>query len=519
MDRKQLVKDQEAALKHLDAVRAELLKLPNVVAVGLGYKETAGEFTKQLCYRVYVSKKVDADALGAGLIPKTIAGLPTDVLKPLRFKDDSEVCGTDRNEEAKHRPLRAGIQISRSSSGGGTLGWFGKLGDGTLVMISNKHVLYGSGDGEPTDARKIGQPLLGKVSKCCCCECGSDNVAGETIVGIRNVSPLTASSVDVALAKVSSLLAAEVLFEITNESSEEVLTVSGKAVAVVGERVRKVGQRSGFTRGTVIHIGDMAGPATDPEGTDIDVLAGQVLIIPTDDETYEIKNDATDECMRAFSNSGDSGSVILNDDDMIVALNRAGNREDYAIAVTIACNIETVLTALANKGFAITLSKTSDGGERRYAKTRSHQQPRNSDPAWFERARDLNRGSVLYELVLRHQSEVLELINERRAVTVAWQRNKGPAFVAALARSGRVARYQIPFDIEGVTREQLLLAMERTLHKHGSAGLKRDLQLYREQVLNIATRGRSVAQLAQQLLEQGLITAVPDEVQPAKKVS
>jgi hypothetical protein len=511
-ERKKLAEAQAEALKHLDAVRAELLKLPNVIAVGLGLKETGGQFTKQLCYRVYVKKKVDEAVLGAGVIPKTIAGLPTDVLIPLRFTPDNDVCGEERTDAGKHRPLRAGIRVGKKTGLLGTLGWFGKLGDGTLVMISNEHIFYGEGLAVNTVAKKIGQPKVADVSKCCCCGCGSDNIVGETIVGLNVTGTATTPGIDAAIARINADLASEVLFEITNDNTEEVLTVGGSgnthAAAIVGEAVRKVGARSGFTRGTVIHIGDMAALPNEPDGDPITDGLGRVLIIPADGETYELKSGGV--CKRAFTNNGDSGAVVLNEDDEIIALHHAGNRKAYSVSVSMGCVIQAVLDALSAQGQPITLSRSSDGGDRGLGKALPlRASAARDDVEWFVRARDQNRESVLYDLVMRHQHEVVRLVNHKRAVTVAWQRNKGPAFIAALARSGRVARYRVPFEIEGVSRERLLLAMEQALQKHGSAALKRDMAAYREQALNIAMTGRTVDELAKLLKAQGLIERVP----------
>jgi len=201
--------------------------------------------------------------------------------------------------------------------------------------------------------------------------------------------------------------------------------------------------------------------------------------------------------------------VVLNEEDEIIALHHAGNREAYSVSVSMGCVIQAVLDALAAASSPITLSKTSDGGDRGRGKL--PRIPTDRDADWFERARDQNRESALYDLVMRHQHEVVRLVNHKRAVTVAWQRHKGPAFVAALARSGRVARYRVPLEIEGVTREQLLLSMERALHKHGSTALKRDMERHREEALNIAMRGRTVDELAQLLKAEGLIEHVPGD--------
>jgi hypothetical protein len=514
MERKRLAAEQEQALREFESVRRDLLALPNVVAVGLGFKETAGEFTTVLSYRVYVREKLDEAALGSGVIPKTIGGIKTDVLTPLRIRSDSDVCGNERQTLSKHRPLMAGIAISTDSTSYGTLGWFGVLdADDTPILLTNKHVLYDEDNETVTDAKKTAQPQLGRPSSCCCCECGSDNVIGESLIGIRNVAPMTSTSVDAAIARIDPAAATGLVLEITNDSTEEVLTVSGTAQAVVGETVRKIGARSAFTRGTVIHIGDMAAAPTDPDGSGtIAVRTGQVLIIPATDETYEVENDDTGVCMRAFSNSGDSGSVILNGDDEIIALNWGGNREDYSVGLTVASNIQNVLDALASNGFAITLSVSPDGGDKARIKLRQPPVVQRTDPTWLEVARDANRASLLAWLLERHQDEVLRLVNHKRAVTVAWHRHQGPAFVAAIARSARVEGYRIPFEIDGVTREQLLQGMERALGKHGSDELKRAMERHRTDVYRIAQDGETIAQLAQSLKSHGLIDVVPEPI-------
>lgn len=516
MDRKKLAGQQRSAFDQIEEVKRELLKLPNVLAVGFGMKETAGAFTEELSYRVYVSHKADEAALGAGIIPKTIGGLRTDVLTPLPIKLSLDVCGNERRTLSKHRPLKAGIAISTDSDTNGTLGWFGTLdADGSPILLTNKHVLYDATNEVTSEAKRTAQPRLGSVSHCCCCECGSDNVIGETIIGIRNVGDPIGNAVDAAIARIDAASAAGRQLRISNDAGPEVLTVSGTAQAVVGELVRKIGARSGYTRGRVAHVGDVVTAEPDdpggPPGSKIAIRVGQIIVIPSDDESYELMDGGT--CKRAFANDGDSGSVVLNADDEIVGLLYAMDQHGYSIKIGLANNIQNVLDTLSANGFAITLAVSPVGGGVRDAQ-RSAALPvaLNSDPGWFERARDLNRGSLLHWLVERHQHEVLRLINHKRAVTVAWQRNKGPAFVAAIARSGRTARYRIPHEIEGVRRGALLDAMERALLKHGSDDLKRDMARHREDALRIAEQGQTVAQLAELLKERGLVDVVPDHM-------
>jgi hypothetical protein len=238
-----------------------------------------------------------------------------------------------------------------------------------------------------------------------------------------------------------------------------------------------------------------------------------VLVIPTDDETYEVREGV---CKRAFSNSGDSGAVIIDDDDMIIALNWGGNREDYSIALTVAANIENVLTALSDNGFAITLSTSpDDGGDRDFVRTApvaAARRSREMQPAGlnlFERLRDANRQSLLAWIFERHQREVLHLVNHKRPVTLAWHRGQGPAFVAAISRASRVEHYRVPFEINGVSRHTLLKAMEEALLAHGSPPLRKDIERYRDDLMSLAHQWQTVEEMAQALKTQGFLDAVP----------
>jgi hypothetical protein len=328
-------------------------------------KETDNEFTDEMSYRVYVAQKKPVEELSAAeLIPPQIGDFRTDVLIPLRIQEDSDVCGDERRTLTKHRPLQTGIAISTDSNSYGTLGWFGKLDvDDSTVLLTNKHVLYDEVMETTTTTKKTAQPQLGDPSNCCCCSCGSDNVIGESLIGIRDLTPATATSVDCAIARINSDIAEDIVLEITNDSTDEVLTVSGTAAAVVGQNVRKIGARSGFTTGTVVHIGDAAVVATDPGNPattiTITIRTGQVLIVPVAAETYQIKEGV---CKFAFSNSGDSGAVILNDDDEIIALNWGGDRTSYTVGLTIANNIQNVLDKLTANGFIVTPMTSGDGG-------------------------------------------------------------------------------------------------------------------------------------------------------------
>ena len=58
----------------------DLLLLPNVSGVGIGYKITKGNQADALCLKVYVSKKIPSQKLSKNqMIPAQLEGIPTDV--------------------------------------------------------------------------------------------------------------------------------------------------------------------------------------------------------------------------------------------------------------------------------------------------------------------------------------------------------------------------------------------------------------------------------------------------------
>jgi hypothetical protein len=61
---------------------AELLRKPNVVAVGIGFRTRGGQPTQEVCIVVSVKTKVPAAQLKRGdLLPASIDGVPIDVVE------------------------------------------------------------------------------------------------------------------------------------------------------------------------------------------------------------------------------------------------------------------------------------------------------------------------------------------------------------------------------------------------------------------------------------------------------
>jgi len=498
-DRSELARRQQQLQEVYDAAKAQLMQIPGVVGVGIGIKETGGELTGEIVFRVYVMEKKDLSELPPEhVIPDEIMGFKTDVLKVYQPKLRAFV---EREDDTNFRPLQGGIRIGAEDvSGHGTLGWFGTLNSdsSTTVLLTNKHVIYSKAQETTTAKKKVGQSSYSSV---CCCECG---VIGETIVGIKN------SDVDCAIARIDPKIAVTLI--LNNDKTHERIGVVGTASAVVGETVRKIGMRSAFTTGIVIDIGAVTTtPPTDPAGTPVTVIPNQILIRPVDTETYEIENGK-----KAFSNYGDSGSVIVNEDDEIIGLLYSGDEDHYSVDITFANHITNVLNALSASGNAITLSVSPMDGDRsrgRVPRTQPVRRPVLPGTQLDELLERAFGSDPAQEPIVRaaraNFDEIVTLINRSRPVMTTWHRKQGPAFAGAFMRSLKELSYRIPHEIEGVSRQHALTSMAVVLEEHGSEQLRAAIRQYSLDVIAACTRYDTAEEIAHALREAVAETAAP----------
>lgn len=139
-------------LKQLCRAREEeLLSLPNVVGVGIGFKETGGRSTGKLSIIVLVEKKIHKQRLAPEeRVPPQIEGVLTDVVEagPLEAGCIKFWHGRRQNRLARLRPARPGISIGHHRVSAGT---FGAVvydeGSGEPLILSNNHVLANASDG------------------------------------------------------------------------------------------------------------------------------------------------------------------------------------------------------------------------------------------------------------------------------------------------------------------------------------------------------------------------------------
>lgn len=221
----------------------------NVHGVGVARKIVNGKLTRTLCVRLYVVQKLPPSVVPReALLPKSIAGIPTDVVEapPPRLhmplvRSQRLDCSTDRRK--RQRPIVGGISAAHYAVNITTLGCSCRStrssDAGRQYMLSCNHAFANMNTGARGDP--ILQPSPGD---------GGGSSPDHDIVGrLTRFVPLqldgsTPNLVDAAIAEVAPGV----------ELKKEICTIgplAGIRVAREGMLVRKHGRSSGYTEGVV----------------------------------------------------------------------------------------------------------------------------------------------------------------------------------------------------------------------------------------------------------------------------
>lgn len=281
----------------------DLLQLPNVVGVGVGFKETQGKEQPTVCINTYVEKKVAKTKLSAKeLVPEEVNKVPTDVKEVGRLE---KLAFTQRL-----RPAKPGFSIGHYQITAGTFGCL--VRDACypcrVHILSNNHVLANS------NAASIGDPILqpGRVD-------GGVNPADviarlSRFVGIHFGSPARYNLVDAALATPTDM-------RFVTASVVALGIPKGSVEATLGMDVIKSGRTTETTAGRVTGVD--ATVAVNYGASGVAYFRNQILTTN-------------------MSQGGDSGSLLMSRSDRkATGLLYAGSSQ-----VTIHNNIHNVLMAL-----------------------------------------------------------------------------------------------------------------------------------------------------------------------------
>lgn len=517
------------------SVWKKVQNVPGILGIGIGLKEVGGIPSDQISWRLYVRKKLPKNALRPEYIfPPSFFGIPTDVIP----KAESRITYGEDTVTL----LRPGVVIGSDAGSSGTLGCFAiRRGQpDKIVILSNSHVVYSdSGSLGMTSDMDIGQP---KVSCSWCCKCkvignakraDANNAFGPWVeTQVQGFANQRGVLTDCAIADFNKKR------DYTN-NIENVGMITGTPPAGSlglnsGDSVEMIGSTSGYVKGKVLTFtfnAQIVGGAAISnllypcfvEGTSVsENFAGvypninQLVFIPDPDRDNA-------ETKTYFARHGDSGSVIVNSARQVVALlsrawvvgeNTADNLNPYLASplpahvgsMGIANPIYPVLDHLSIEiPNNLQGTKVSSGNTISVPSAESEDIIEVDADLWLSRKADelevevrtFSLGREVADKINQHRPEVFQLVNHARPVTLTWHRNKGPAFVAHCLRSVKEPDHEMPFEIEGISRELLIKRMANVLKEHGSDALCRDIDRWYHTVIRHINHAKKIEEFVE----------------------
>jgi hypothetical protein len=334
-------------------------------------------------------------------------------------------------------------------------------------MLSNRHVMLYGRDATVTSGEPVGQPT---ISCCCCCK---SNVVGNVL------NALSDGLVDCAIARITGSPG------FTNEVQDIGLVFgsaplnAGGSTVGPGTHVKKRGRTTGLTTGTVV---DPRGPTLPNPAENVPARTDQIHILP-------------DPGFPKFCDHGDSGSAVLNDDNVVVGL-LWGMDSTYSYCNLITNVVSAMNITIINSGTPGTIPLSSLPSEELLAGEAA------GATALAEIEQTLaqsERGRMILDLFERHRREINDLLNQNRQVKVAWHRYQGPAYAGHVIRNAQEPDHPIPVAIADVTPANLLIRMSVELQQHGSPALAVAVERHTLPLLNLLSGATSVHELLQRV--------------------
>lgn len=277
-----------------------LFSLANVVGVGYGLKEIAGQLTHQAAIVIMVNTKVPESELAKDqIIPRSIDGFVSDVTESGKVTAHKsqltpDTMKIDQSRKSRWRPAPGGVSIGHYKITAGTLGAVVySNSSGKRLILSNNHVLANSTNGNDNRAQ-IGDPILQSGPY------DSGTVKRDTIAKLYRFVPLndTGNLVDAAVAKPlkPGLVTPYIL---------GIGTVQGTTLPKLGMNVQKSGRTTGLTHSLIraVHT---------------------TLNVDYNGKTVMFKDQIV---TNAFCQPGDSGSLVLDGQNKAVGLLFAGSEK------------------------------------------------------------------------------------------------------------------------------------------------------------------------------------------------
>ena len=311
----------------------QLLARANVVATGIGYKIAQGQKTSALSIVCSVAEKLPASRLlTRDMVPKTIDGIPTDVV-------ETGLIRALQSRTDRYRPAPGGVSIGHRDITAGTLGCLVKKNEQTFIL-SNNHVLANSNDAQPGDPILQPGPYDGGrfpddhiadleqfvpisftgLPNGCSIARGVASLLNGLARAVGSSARLQAVSIRAAENLVDAAIARPLNEEDVSAEILEIGTIQGLAQGELGMAIKKSGRTTGLTTGEILQV-DVT--------VNVQYGAGRIARF-------------TDQLLAgAMSQGGDSGSAVLESNNNLVGLLFAGSD-----TTTIINRIENVFSAL-----------------------------------------------------------------------------------------------------------------------------------------------------------------------------
>lgn len=289
--------------------------IPIVPAVALGIARGRAKNDFQLAVRLQ-QRAVEADDVLRDRIHQ-LAGGEVDVRYVGRVVKQQGGWRTGR-----HRPLLIGSSVGQVSVTAGPIGLFPKLRKtGLRVLLSNNHVLANE------NRARLGDPILQPGPM----DGGAD--AADIVGFLADFVPLKTSGANLMDAAIASLIDADIPDPSTlTGAPTAVLKGVRDAPLDVGDQVFKIGRTTGLTEGRV--------SAIEVDDAVVDYEIGSLRF----DRQFEIEGAEN----TAFSDGGDSGSLVFDAEGLGAALLFAGSDQGgtNGRGLTYATELTLVLGAM-----------------------------------------------------------------------------------------------------------------------------------------------------------------------------
>jgi len=320
----------------IERYQYRLLRRSHVKGVGYGFKEKRGKKTKDKVIIVFVDKKLPENKLNNfDIIPQRIEKFNTDVI------EIGEINFFSEDRTARLRPVQPGISIGHYKISAGTLGAIVRdKKTGESMLLSNNHVLANISSGYDERAKK-GDPILQPGSY-------DDGKNPEDIIArlerftpIRRTNEETTCPVALSFERLSNILIKilkpDYMLKLYKKDRDNIVDAA-IARPVDGINIDReiigIGKPKGIRDPKIGMYVKKSGRTTAVSHSEITAINSTIEVKLSQSESAIFKDQFVSS---SFSKPGDSGSLVLDEENNAIGLLFAGS--DKATVCNVITNV------------------------------------------------------------------------------------------------------------------------------------------------------------------------------------